>query len=168
MSICASELSAQEKDKRGKAISLKQILLLQERAGEQGRSCLQPEYPDIFPLCLWEAFSGQLEPFVWKGRAKKIPANPSPPSLSFWLFQKRQGRLCLDFARSKRLQQAGSPSPTPAHPWQEASSASRPPLIHAPYALPSLAESSLPLFLSGKDNPYAFIPGSGTGELKEK
>lgn len=25
---------------------------------EQGRNCMQPEYPDAFPLCLWEAFSG--------------------------------------------------------------------------------------------------------------
>lgn len=82
--------------------------------------------------------------------------------------KKRQGRLCLDFARSKRLQQAEKPSPDPAHPWQEATSVSHPPLIHAPYALKSLAESSLPLFLTGKDNPYAFIPGSRTGDLKEK
>lgn len=58
LSICASELSVQEKDERGKAISLKQILLLQEQAAEQGRNCTQPEYPNAFPLCLWEAFSG--------------------------------------------------------------------------------------------------------------
>lgn len=89
--------------------------------------------------------------------------------LSFFrLFQKWGGRLCPGFARSQRLQQAEKPSPNPAHPWQEATSISHPPLIHAPYALKSLAESSLPLFLTGKDNPYVFIPGSGTGDLKEK
>lgn len=25
---------------------------------EQGRNRVQPEYPNAFPLCLWEAFSG--------------------------------------------------------------------------------------------------------------
>jgi len=104
-----------------------------------------------------------------KAAQKKPPTNPNPPSL-FYSGGSRNGKEGSAWAlqEAKRLQQDAKPSPSPARPWQKATSVSHPPLIRVPYALKALAESSLPLFLTGKDNPDAFIPGSGTGDLKEK
>lgn len=98
---------------------------------------------------------------IWMERLckKTIPTKPNSPSRSSCLFQKRQGRLCLDYARSKHLSRLRNLLQTLPAPGR------RPPPPAVPRSFMSHMRllCPLPLFLTGEDNPHAFIPGSATG-----